>query len=210
MKKIIVLLIMFFLMPMAFADSAPTQALMANLRQLQSAQGDFEQQIKDGNGNKLQTTKGHFALNRPEAGNAHGLFYWNVTSEPKQQLVADGKNFWFYDASLQQVTKQSQSAVSAQNSPAMLLSGDLSKISAQYNITLATSEAQQTFMLTPLSANSSFIKLIITFNQNHLTKMQAIDALGNTTDITFSHVTSPAPANLFVFQKPNGAEVVTA
>ncbi|MCD6048332.1 MAG: lolA [Gammaproteobacteria bacterium] len=213
MKKIIIFLISLFFTQVVFADQQATQALMTDLAKLQSVQGQFGQTIKDAHGAVMQQTKGDFALNRPVSGQTQGLFYWNVKTDPKQVLIADGKNFWFYDVSLQQVTKQSQSAVATQNSPAMLLSGDLKQISKQYNISMITANSEQKFTLVPIKTaqgSGTFTQLVIIFSAGELKKMQAVDALENHIEINFSNLKTPAPASLFVFKKPAGAEVVQA
>src|SRR5882724_7988370 len=89
------------------------------LRDLKTFRSDFNQTVVDSRGNRIDATKGSLSVVRP------GKFRWEVQGDDKgeggQVLVADGRNLWFYDRDLAQVTvKPADAALSA--TPAMLLS----------------------------------------------------------------------------------------
>jgi len=86
---------------------------------LQTLRASFTQSVKDAKGKSIDTTTGTLVVQRP------GKFRWEVSAKSGsggQLLVADGKNVWFLDKDLDQVTvKPADAALSS--TPAMLLSG---------------------------------------------------------------------------------------
>ncbi len=80
--------------------------------------------MTDGRGSEVQRATGKFVIQRP------GKFRWELTpdasvgaAQSPQLMIADGKNLWFYDRDLEQVSvKPAATALTA--TPASLLSGD--------------------------------------------------------------------------------------
>ena len=193
------LFLLFFCAQLVWANPQATQTLMEDLNANQHVQGDFIQKIYDQRGNVLQQSQGTFSLSRPVQGSAAGKFRWETQSQEKakplqQLLLADGKKIWFYDASLQQVTVQKQQNIAMQNSPAMLLSGDLSQISQQYHITLHTDSGLQIPETTPSAPR--------------LVGMEILDNLGQKTRIDFSNPHPQVTSDAFQFTPPRGVTVV--
>ncbi len=103
--------------------SAPT-ALDAYLSDVRTLRAEFTQRVTDGRGSEVQRANGTFVIQRP------GKFRWELlpvsaagAQQSPQLMVADGKNLWFYDRDLDQVSvKPAAAALTA--TPASLLSGD--------------------------------------------------------------------------------------
>jgi outer membrane lipoprotein carrier protein len=106
---------------LAVAHGAPeSTALDAYLADVKTLRAQFSQVVTDSKGAVVQRGSGAFVIKRP------GRFRWELTpngATVPQLMVADGKNLWFYDRDLEQVSvKPATAALSA--TPASLLSGD--------------------------------------------------------------------------------------
>jgi outer membrane lipoprotein carrier protein len=123
-----------------------------------------------------------------------------------QQVISDGITLWLYDPDLEQVIIQPFDT-NIESTPAMLFSGDLDRLDSTYFI-LESSDG--VFGLTPEEGGSLFSSLQITFANRVPTAMALTDNLGQVTRITLSEVVyNPAiPAELFVFEIPDGIDVI--
>ena len=179
------------------------QAQLADLLNgMQSTQGTFEQGIYSRHGQALQTTSGTFALHRP------GLFRWQTLQPAPQLLIADGKKVWLYDHDLNQVSWFKEQ-VNNQQSPAMLLVGDIQRLAKLYQITVKHEASKDTFTLTP-RRTSFFEQVQLVFSDADLSDMVIKDNMSQTTRIHFSDLSDAAPLNLFQFTPPKGVDVVEA
>ena len=93
---------------------------------LKGLDGQFTQQVHDGNGKLKETSSGRVALSAPR------LFRWEYTKPYPQLIVADGSKVWIYDPDLQQVTVREQGA-EEQNTPLSALI-DPGKLDQQFNV----------------------------------------------------------------------------
>ena len=109
-------------------DSAAVQRLTGLLNKAQTLTARFSQLTLDGSGTRLQETAGQLSLKRP------GLFRWHTDAPNEQLLISNGEKVWLYDPDLEQVTIQKLDQRLTQT-PALLLSGDISKISESFAIT---------------------------------------------------------------------------
>lgn len=190
----------------AFAQTAnATDQLTTLLNNFHSMQAQFQQTIIDTQGNAIQQSSGSMALQRP------GKFRWETVQPAPQLALADGKFIWVYDQQLQQVTRQRQQS-SANNSPAALLSGSVTRLSQQFN-TAAIPPITNTdsgFILTPRDKDASFQAVRLYFSHGQLRVMRLIDNLDQTTVIQFLRVRNNGAINpaLFHFSPPAGTDVV--
>src|SRR5690606_28759290 len=81
---------------------------------LVSLEGDFEQQVFNGDGSLREEATGTVALKAPR------LFRWQYDTPYEQLVVADGTHVWLYDVDLEQVTVKRQADQEAQ-SPLVVL-----------------------------------------------------------------------------------------
>jgi len=170
---------------------------------LLTMQADFDQQVVDGNRQLLQSSQGHMWIMRP------GRFRWDYETPYKQQLVADGERLWSYDEELEQVTVQPASEVLT-STPAMLLSGD-QPLEQLFNIEETTATAaEQRVTLIPKSDDSNVTRLHVHFSGGLLTRIDAEDSFGNTTQFSFTRLerNPKLDEKLFSFTPPAGADVV--
>ena len=147
---------------------------------LKGLDGQFTQQVYDTKGKLKETSSGRVALSAPR------LFRWEYAKPYPQLIVADGKKVWVYDPDLQQVTVRGQGS-EEQNSPLSALI-DPAKLDQQFNVTESGSaDGLQWLTLTPKSeGDASFQSARLGFDDNGLTRMEVLDAVSQSTRISFS------------------------
>ncbi len=187
------------------AQAAPASNLVAAQRlnklliNTKSMTANFSQTTK---GASSGTFKGSMSVQRPNN------FRWETKSPSEQLIVANGSSMWVYDKDLEQATKQ---GVDSQvgNTPALLLSGDPSKIDKSFKITQPYNDKNY-YVLYPKSSDASFKNLSISFNGGKPVMMVLNDSLGQTTSIKFSNISlNPTiSSSQFKFTPPKGVDVI--
>ena len=184
-------------------DEVAVKRLTELLNQAQTITARFSQLTLDGSGTQLQDTAGELALKRP------GLFRWH-TDEPQQQLlVSNGKKVWLYDPDLEQVTIQTLDQ-RLTHTPALLLSGDVSQIRENFEISYKEGGSVVDFILKPKAKDSLFDNLRLSFRSGVLNDMQLIDGIGQRTNILFLNVkmNETLDSKQFTFEIPEGTDVI--
>ena len=200
------------------AQSSPQAAhtvLDSWLAGLKSLRAEFTQTVKDGQGHQTDQTRGALLVLRP------GRFRWESHSVPAaaaasaptadsgQVLIADGRNVWFYDRDLQQVTvKPADAALSA--TPIMLLSGG-SEVRQAFEISDAGSKDGLSWLrVTPRSSDADFRQAVLGFSGGELRQMILEDKLGQTATLLFDRSQRNAPVTLaeVSFTPPPGVDVI--
>src|SRR5690606_15274224 len=157
------------------AAQADEQAAIKRLTQLldqaETISARFSQLTLDGSGTQLQETAGQLALKRP------GLFRWHTDAPMEQLLVSNGEKVWLYDPDLEQVTIQTLDQ-RLTHTPALLLSGDVSKISESFEISYKEGGDVVDFILKPKAKDSLFDSLRLSFRAGVVNDMQLIDSVG--------------------------------
>jgi outer membrane lipoprotein carrier protein len=197
-----------------------------------SAQADFTQEVLDKNGKRLQSASGTMQFVRP------GKFRWYYQKPYEQIIVGDGEKFWMYDVDLNQVTTKKLDAALG-NSPAALLSGsneieqsfvlkngdcaaagnaaERPQSASQVSDTSAAPCAQDKEKLEwleakPKAPDANFSSIRMAFNaQSELVVMELRDVFGHNTVLRFSNIlrNPPLPPQLFKFEPPKGADVLS-
>ena len=163
----------------------------------------FSQLTLDGSGTQLQETAGEMSVKRP------GLFYWHTDAPQEQLMVSDGQKVSLWDPDLEQVTIKKLDQRLTQT-PALLLSGDVSKISESFDITSKQAGDVMDFTLKPKTKDTLFDSLRLSFRGGKINDMQLIDSVGQRTNILFTgvKVNEPIQASKFKFDIPKGADVI--
>lgn len=186
-----------------FAAEADVKSLTQSLETSKTISAGFSQLTLDGSGTQLQETTGQMAVQRP------GLFYWHTDAPAEQVVVSDGKKVTLWDPDLEQATiKKLDERLT--ETPALLLSGDISKISQSFDITSKQQGDVIDFTLKPKTKDTLFDSLRLSFRKGLVNDMQLIDSVGQRTNILFSGVKAnePIPASKFKFVVPEGADVI--
>ena len=202
-RMLLIALLAVLSFPLQAADDTAVQRLTTLLNKAQTISGRFSQLTLDGSGTQLQETSGEMALKRP------GQFRWHTDAPMEQLLVSNGQTIWLYDPDLEQVTIQKMDQ-RLTHTPALLLSGDISKIAESFDITLKEGGDVVDFILKPKAADSLFESLRLSFRGGMLNDMQLIDNVGQRTNILFLGVkmNPPIAASQFTFEVPAGVDVI--
>lgn len=185
----------------AGAQASAIEQLKAFVAGTKAASGRFEQ-LAD-NAAPGDVSRGHFVFARP------GRFRWEVVEPYPQVLVADGKDVYFHDPDLNQVTVRSMAGALGATPAAILFgTGDLDE-----NFELSALPAQdgtQWLQATPRESEAGFEQIRLGFAGGLPVAMEVLDAFNRTTRFTFEEFKrNPAvAAATFQFEIPEGADVV--
>ncbi len=178
--------------------------LNAFTKGLKGLEGQFTQQVFDGQGKLKETSTGTLAVSAPR------LFRWEYVKPYPQLIVADGKKVWVYDPDLQQVSVRPQGA-EEQNSPLAVLV-DPSKLDAQFVVKDAgTTGGLSWLTLAPKGGNDAGLRSArLGFGNAGLAKMHFVDARGQRTEISFTGwKRNPRfAAGTFKYTKPKGVDLI--
>lgn len=195
-----------FISSVAHAAAPPTP-LDRYLDGLKTLRVSFSQSITDSAGRKTDQSTGALVVSRP------GKFRWEIHGKSAgaaaQLLVADGRNVWFFDPDLEQVTvKPMDAALSA--TPAMLLSGGADVRSAFEISNEPASGGLEWVRVAPRAAEADFREALLGFGAGELKRMILKDKLGQTAVLEFDHTRRNAPVKQdeVSFTPPKGADVI--
>ncbi|GAB2794787.1 outer membrane lipoprotein chaperone LolA [Halomonas shantousis] len=202
--KTLVTLSMALMLPLAAsADEQAASRLTRLLKPLKTYSADFEQQILDGSGARLQEARGHMWLSRP------GKFRWEVEAPYRQEVVSDGEQVYLYDPDLEQVTVQPLDT-RVTHTPALLLSGSADALTDDYEVNRQQQGATETFTLVPKANDTLFEQLKLSFYGEELGFLQMSDSTGQRTAIAFDDVETNVTIDdaRFHFEIPDGTDVI--
>lgn len=188
---------------LAHAADPATQRLSDLLGQAQTMTARFSQLTLDGSGTRLQEGSGDLSLKRP------GMFRWQTRPPMEQLLISNGDQIWLYDPDLEQVTIQKLDKRLTQT-PALLLSGDISRIHENFSVSVTDGGSVVDFVLKPKAKDTLFDTLRLSFRNGVINDMQLIDGVGQRTNILFFDVkmNQPLADSQFVFTIPEGVDVI--
>jgi len=196
--------------PAALHAAAPATALDAYLAGVKTLRADFMQTVTDGRGNQVQRANGHLVIQRP------GKFRWELTPmnaagarQSPQLMIADGKNLWFYDRDLDQVSvKPAAAALTA--TPASLLSGD-GRLTEYFDVKADKEHDGLAWVrVRPRRNDADFREVQIGFEGTDLRSMVLMDKLGKTVHLDFqtSVRNGPVAPEEVSFKPPPGTDVI--
>ncbi len=198
--------LMGLLASLALVSAARAQTpLDTYLSHLKTLRAEFAQTVTDGKGEQVQNAQGTLVIVRP------GRFRWELTPEggSPQLMVADGKNLWFYDRDLEQVSvKAAKAALTA--TPAGLLSGD-GNIRELFTVAPAgKKDGFDWVLVTPRESDADFREARLGFGMSELKRMVLKDKLGQTVRLEFfkSERNPPVAESEVKFTPPSGADVI--
>ena len=203
------LLLAFALIPAAMAEAQTP--LDAYLDRLKTLRAEFSQTVTDSKGRQVQNASGKLVIVRP------GKFRWELTPHSPagsggaspQLMVADGKNLWFYDRDLEQVSvKPASNALTA--TPAGLLSGE-GDIRQWFTVSSAgRRDGYDWVKVVPKQSDADFREAQLAFDKTDLRRMMLKDKLGQTVRLDFlaSERNPTIPETDVKFSPPAGADVI--
>jgi len=193
--------------PAHSAGSTPLDKYLDNLKTLRTS---FLQTLADAQGHEIDRSTGTLIVARP------GKFSWDIHPQTGdankgagQLMVSDGRNLWFFDRDLEQVTvKPVDAALSA--TPAMLLSGTVD-VRKNFTVTPAGQrEGLDWVLVEPHGVDADFRDALFGFASGDLKRMILEDKLGQTATIMFDHIERNVPVSSqeTAFTPPKGADVI--
>ncbi|HEC8328927.1 TPA: outer membrane lipoprotein chaperone LolA [Providencia rettgeri] len=195
MKKMMLLGALAFSLHIGQVLADASQDLQARLNKVNSFQASFSQKVTSAEGDLVQEGVGDLWLERPN------LFNWNMTSPDESVLVSDGKNLWFYNPFVEQVTVTNL-ADATQDTPFLLITRNDPKDWKQYSII----QQGNTFDLKPKQTNGTLKKFSITVSpEGTIEKFSAIEQDGQTSAYQLKQQKNGrVDASKFKFTVPKG------
>jgi len=167
----------------AEAGPAESTALDRYLTGLTTWTATFSESVVDARGKVVGKGEGSLTIVRP------GKFRWELSPQESDQsgqlLVADGRNLWFLDRDLEQVTVKPLDAALSQT-PAMLLSGTASVREAFDISSAGRSEGLDWVKAVPHQKDADFRAARFGFLGNDLRRMVLEDKLGQKVTLLFA------------------------
>jgi outer membrane lipoprotein carrier protein len=197
-----------FLLAIVATVAAVATPLDSYLDDMKTLRASFVQTLADAHGKEIDRSTGTLIVSRP------GKFSWEIHpqgsgADSGQLMVADGRNLWFLDRDLQQVTvKPADAALSA--TPAMLLSGT---VDVRKNFTISPAPKRDGLdwvLVEPHGTDADFRHALMGFDGKDLKRMILEDKLGQTATVMFDHVErngKVAPEEVS-FTPPAGVDVI--
>ena len=193
------------------AQAAPTQ-LDRFLQRLKTLQVSFRQTLVDAHGSQISRSSGTLIVRRP------GRFRWDIrplgtdgkADGQGQLMVGDGRNVWFYDRDLQQVTVRPVSAALSAT-PAMLLSGTVDVHEHFKERPAGRRDGLDWVFVEPREpSGADFRSALFGFQHGTLERMILEDTLGQVATVIFQHVAvnTPVPSKELTFSPPPGVDVI--
>jgi outer membrane lipoprotein carrier protein len=215
----------------ALAAEATLQQVIATLEQgyasLQDLQASFSQSTTLAGFPKPQKGHGELALRRPAQGTAQFRFDYAV---PKQSIISNGKQVWFYQPENKQVLVSSlEGMMKGGNSIGMAYLTGLGNVSKDFNAAFAkpNRDKQGNYLLelTPRKATPILSRLRLTIHEEAVNALLAdgqtkeafpvvastvVDGSGTETRISYSRIrtNSGLSAAKFSFKVPQGVEII--
>ena len=176
------------------------------LAQLKTLRAEFSQEVTDSKGRQVQNAAGKLTIVRP------GRFRWELTpggGASPQLMVADGRNLWFYDRDLEQVSvKPASAALTA--TPAGLLAGE-GDVRQWFSVAAAGKrDGLDWVKVVPKQGDADIREAQLAFDKLELRRMILKDKLGQTVRLDFlTSERNPAVPDAEVeFSPPAGADVI--
>ncbi|WP_049722121.1 outer membrane lipoprotein chaperone LolA [Gilvimarinus polysaccharolyticus] len=198
------LTVLFSAVSSAAGPDNSANALRDTLAATTSLSGQFEQTLRDAEGETIEASSGSFVLQRP------GRFFWHTQKPFEQQLISDGSTIWLYDPDLLQVTVRPVDD-SLKATPAALLSESAESLTEAFRITRSVGQqGLEVFGLAPINEDGLFARLELEFDGQQLQRIIVHDSLGQTTEFALIDTVrnQPVDAAQFSFNAPEGVDVL--
>jgi outer membrane lipoprotein carrier protein len=193
--------VLMFLVNTAYADGV--SSLRDFFAHTQSMRAQFQQQVTDKKGQKIQQVEGVMQLQRPNK------FRWDYEKPYEQQIISDGKQVFLFDMDLQQVTIRELSKAIGSSPAALLAGGDA--VERSFTLKNAARKDDLSWVLAlPKNKDSGFERVLLGFKEGELQKMELYDSFNHITYIIFNRIERNPTLNTesFLFKAPPGVDVV--
>lgn len=187
------------LLTLAVSVPLGAQTLQAQLGNLGSLAGSFEQTLYSQAGEVLEQSSGSFSLLRP------GYLSWHILEPDEQLLLAANETLWHYDVELETATRRRIPAGNP-TSPLTILGGASDELESYYRVETL---GENRWSLEPRFDDAEFARVELSFEQGLPVEMQILDNLGRRTRITLGNLDPAAELKPedFAFDPPAGIDI---
>jgi outer membrane lipoprotein carrier protein len=158
----------------ASPSTSDAELLSARLKAMHRFAGRFTQAIAGGRGQVLEESTGYVLLDRPN-------FKWVVDDPYPQIIITEGGMLKVYDPDLEQLTIRPL-AEALKDTPVSLLTQEDVVLGGDYLVMQTEVDA---YIIAPLSADTLFAEIRLTFTELGLSTLGILDHLGQYTEIRF-------------------------
>nr|WP_314264574.1 outer membrane lipoprotein chaperone LolA [uncultured Moellerella sp.] len=172
-----------------------SEDLQSRLSKINSFHTNFSQKVTSAEGDLIQQGDGELWVQRPN------LFNWNMKSPDESVLISDGKDLWFYNPFVEQVTVTSLKDATT-DTPFMLITRNNPQDWKQYSVI----QQGNNFDLKPNKVNGTLKRFSITVTENGtIEKFSAVEQDGQTSAYQLSNLQSGViDKKQFVLSMPKG------
>ncbi|WP_114325851.1 outer membrane lipoprotein chaperone LolA [Candidatus Colwellia aromaticivorans] len=184
---------------------ASKKLLRAKLADLKFFSANFTQEVVSETGELLEQSSGKLAISKPNLAN------WHTLEPDELAIVSDGRDVWFYNPWIEQVSVYSLSAAIAKT-PILLLTSKDESLWQQYNV----SKSDNSFVISAKDPNSQIKNLTLIFSVkkqkvqgSELSQFSFLDATGQVSHIKLSNFDAKnvPESSLFNFTVPEGVQI---
>lgn len=202
-RLLFVLVLSVCLLPVPVKASA-VKSLKTFVNKALTFQANFSQTLLDKNFQVVRKASGSMMFERP------GKFRWTYDQPYQQLIVGDGKQVWFYDQDLAQVTVHRLDQALG-STPAALLAGG-NTIELDFNLQEIDVQGETEWLeAIPKNQENSFELIRLGFSKTGILREMVLrDSFDQVTWLIFSEIEqnpSLAP-DLFQFTPPEGVDVI--
>jgi outer membrane lipoprotein carrier protein len=194
--------------------AADVSAIVQKVQERYDATRDFTatvtQEMTIASLGKTTTARGTVAFKKP------GKMRWELDHDAPQVIVADGSTLWLYQPKEHQVLKAPFDAAFRSTTPISFLTG-VGRIAQDFDVSIdGTSANGQLVYLILVSRRDSAtvgkLRLTVARDSGEIRGAEVHDPLGNVSRLQFDDIrrNQDLPDDRFVFQLPQGVDVITA
>jgi outer membrane lipoprotein carrier protein len=190
----------------AAAQPGPGRAALDEfLDGLDTLAAKFEQSVLDTENARAGQMHGLFLLDRP------GRFRWDYVSPQKQVILADGRDVWFIEEELKQVTRHLQKWA-LKNTPAAFLTMEAEVEDDFEIIEIGERRGMQWLELIPRDEDTDLNRVLLAFAGKELRHMELNDKFGIVSRFRFFDIERNVPIDpdLFVYEGADDWDVLQA
>jgi outer membrane lipoprotein carrier protein len=203
MSRVAVSFFIIFNLSSVIAQDDAVDELDRLLKGIESLSAEVSQLIVESDGGILEESKIQMHLKKPDG------FYWETIDPFPELIVTDGVLLWNYQPDLEQVVIEnwdnSESELAAQ-----LLNGRTENLTDEYTIELIAGSNITEFELTPVTLDSIYDQITISFIATKLDMIHLDNKNGEQTVWQFKNMQKnhPLADSLFEFEPPTDIEII--
>ena len=194
----IVLTIVGWASPTVMAKNDDKAQLRALIAQITSFEAQFDQQVKDVDGEVLMEGKGKVYLAQP------ALIRWHAITPDENIMISDGDTLWVHNIDLEQVTAMTAKNAIESTPFALLTSGD-DGLWKDYKVT----KDGQEYQIAPVEPKGQVKQLNVVLGEQQFKQLTIVDVSGQKSLFSFvdSKHNHKLDKGLFKFSMPDDVEL---